>query len=201
MNTATVACQSLISSGTVTYSYYSPYYFGSGSASRGIKSKTSSMAVNGTTTVSVFALTGYNLAQTSTDAAPTVSSGAEPSQSGSAGGLSTGAKAGIGVGVGVGALLIIGALVFYLRSRRPAPQNIPKRSAEGSEISPLAELAGRGIGNGSQSPHELHNQTDRPELLGSFTHTGELDDTHHMVPQEMDATGDHVIRNDSRSSK
>lgn len=114
-------------------------------------------------------------------------------------GLSTGAKAGIGVGVGVGVLLIIGALIFFLRRHRRGPSNSePKTEKEQvPETTTIAELRGE-----SRPPvHELHNQTDQPELVGSYTPTNEMAGTHEWPPQELDASEDRPVRHGSQSSK
>lgn len=203
--TASVVCQSDLSSRNISYSYYSEYDIGTPNRS-GIKMKTSSMSISDVSTVTVFAMTGYNFAQSTSEIATATSLGSESTnsvKSGSSGGLDTGVKAGIGVGVSVGVLLVLGALLFYFRRRRSAPKNAENESAEEpmSETSrdSVAELPVNFLANGSQLQHELHNPTDRPELLGSYAHTGELPDTSKNIPQEMDATGDHVSRNNSRS--
>jgi len=166
------------------------------------------MSIDDRTPITAFALTGYNFAQSTrgTAIATTTSVDSDPTdsvQSGPSGGLDTGSKAGIGVGVAVGVLLILGALVFYFRRRRSAPRNIESESAEGphsdASHNSISEMPGNGLANGSHLHHELHNSTDRPELLGSYAYTGELPDTSKTIPQEMDATGDHIVRNNSRS--
>lgn len=114
-------------------------------------------------------------------------------------GLSTGAKAGIGVGVGVGVLLIIGALIFFLRRRRRGPSNSEPQTekVQAPETTTIAELRGE-----FRPPvHELHNRTDQPELVGSYTPTNELAGTHEWPPQELDASGDRPVRHGSQSSK
>lgn len=137
-------------------------------------------------------MSGYNFPMASATQSSVESSSQQKS------GLSTGAKAGIGVGVGVGALLIIGALIFFLRSRRR-----PSAGSEGKpedmqapETTMIAELRGE-----SHRPvHELHNRTDKPELVGSYTPTNELAGTHGWPPQELDASGDRPARHGSQSS-
>ena len=114
-------------------------------------------------------------------------------------GLSTGAKAGIGVGVGVGVLLIIGALIFFLRRRRRGPSNSEPKTekVQVPEATTIAELRGE-----SRPPvHELHNPADKPELVGSYTPTNELAGTNQWPPQELDASGDQPVRHVSQSSK
>ncbi|KAJ5572912.1 hypothetical protein N7450_009896 [Penicillium hetheringtonii] len=162
--------------------------------------------MNHSITKPAFALTGNNFAQNKTGTAIATTTSVDTNstgsvQSGSSDGLDTGAKVGIGVGVGVavGVLLILGALVFYFRRRRSAPKNTEGGSAEGphsdASHNSISEMRGNGLANGSHLQHELHNPTDRPELLGSYAYTGELPDTSKTIPQEMDATADHIVRN------
>ncbi|KAK6351541.1 hypothetical protein TWF718_004700 [Orbilia javanica] len=56
--------------------------------------------------------------QTQTDGATNTGDKATGGDGGGGGGLSTGAKAGIGAGVGIVALFMIGALVWFLRSKK-----------------------------------------------------------------------------------
>ena len=202
---ASVVYKSDLSTRNILYAYYSDYDIGIPGRS-GIKMKTSSMSISDVSTVTIYAMTRYNFAQNTSEIATTTSLSSESTnsvQSDSSGGLDTGAKARIGVGVSVGVLLVLGALLFYFRRRRSTPKNAENESAEEprSETSrdSVAELPVTFLANGSQLQHELQNPTDRPELLGSYAHTGELPDTSENIPQEMDATGDHVSRNNSRS--
>lgn len=141
--------------------------------------------------VSVLAapISGYNFDPSTA----TSSSGESPAKQNS--GLSTGAKAGIGVGVGVGSLLIIGALLFYLRSRHRSPSNSESKE-KSSETPMIAELQEE-----SRPPvPELYHRTDQPELVGSHMARNELAGTHTWPPQELDAPEDHPVRHDSNAS-
>lgn len=123
------------------------------------------------------AMTGWNIDVKETAGSSSTATGS----SGSSGGLSAGAKAGIGVGVAVGVLLVVGALIFFIRSRKKSSDN-EKATAELSDSSP-AELQGPI----SQPTHELHTSTDRSETQRARP-PQELQGINEWPPLELDAT-------------
>jgi hypothetical protein len=118
---------------------------------------TSSSSSTSATTATTSVATGQSFPPTAT-AKPSTSSPATST------GLATGAKIGIGVGVSLGALLLIGALAFFLLKRRRRSTRDDSAYLNSTHGHHTPELIAQKEANAGVSPHSPYSDDGRTPL-------------------------------------
>jgi hypothetical protein len=152
----------------------------------------SATASESATSTDVFATTGVSAVSTAPSSTSTSESTVAP-QTPLRMELSTGAKVGIGVGISIAAVLLIGALVLYLKSRTNRAQASPKWFWQKTTMERKAKLSWACIktshgASGTPPNRQTSQEALRIAELSSISCTHELDGRSHMTP-ELDGEG------------